>query len=69
MRRIAQVKGPLTFGQNQAKIYDQSSRVQVTFEDVAGVDEAKLELERDCRLPAPACEISETRWAWGREVL
>jgi hypothetical protein len=29
MRRIAQVKGPLTFGQNQAKIYDQSSRVQV----------------------------------------
>ncbi len=45
MRRIAQVKGPLTFGKNQAKIYDQSSRVPVTFEDVAGVDEAKLELE------------------------
>ncbi len=45
MRRIAQVKGPLTFGKNQAKIYDQSSRVQVTFDDVAGVDEAKLELE------------------------
>jgi len=45
MRRIAQVKGPLTFGKNQAKIYDQSSRIQVTFEDVAGVDEAKLELE------------------------
>ncbi len=45
MRRIAQARGPLTFGKNQAKIYDQSSRVQVTFEDVAGVDEAKLELE------------------------
>ena len=45
MRRIAQVKGPLTFGKNQAKIYDQSSRVQVTFQDVAGVDEAKVELE------------------------
>jgi cell division protease FtsH len=45
MRRIAQIKGPLTFGKNQAKIYDQSSRVQVTFQDVAGVDEAKLELE------------------------
>jgi hypothetical protein len=24
MRRIAQVGGPLTFGKNQAKIYDQS---------------------------------------------
>ena len=45
MRRMAQMKGPLTFGKNQAKIYDQASRVQVTFEDVAGVDEAKLELE------------------------
>ena len=45
MRRIAQMKGPLTFGKNQAKIYDQSSRVQVTFQDVAGVDEAKVELE------------------------
>jgi cell division protease FtsH len=45
MRRIAQVKGPLTFGKNKAKIYDQSSRVQVTFADVAGVDEAKVELE------------------------
>jgi cell division protease FtsH len=45
MRRIAQMKGPLTFGKNQAKIYDQSSQVSVTFQDVAGVDEAKLELE------------------------
>jgi cell division protease FtsH len=45
MRRISQVRGPLTFGKNQAKIYDESSRMKVTFEDVAGVDEAKLELE------------------------
>ncbi|HYL39033.1 MAG TPA: ATP-dependent zinc metalloprotease FtsH, partial [Bryobacteraceae bacterium] len=45
MRRIAQARGPLTFGKNQAKIYDESSRLRVTFEDVAGVDEAKLELE------------------------
>jgi len=45
MRRIAQARGPLTFGRNQAKIYDESTRLQVTFEDVAGVDEAKLELE------------------------
>jgi cell division protease FtsH len=45
MRRIAQGSGPLTFGKNRAKIHDESSRIQVTFQDVAGVDEAKLELE------------------------
>jgi len=45
MRRIGQGRGPLTFGKNRAKIHDESSRMQVTFEDVAGVDEAKLELE------------------------
>ena len=45
MRRIAQGSGPLTFGKNRAKIHDESSRMQVTFQDVAGVDEAKLELE------------------------
>jgi cell division protease FtsH len=45
MRRIGQGGGPLTFGKNRAKIHDESSRMQVTFEDVAGVDEAKLELE------------------------
>ena len=45
MRRLAQGGGPLTFGKNRAKIHDESSRIQVTFDDVAGVDEAKLELE------------------------
>ncbi len=45
MRRMAQGGGPLTFGKNRAKIHDESSRMQVTFADVAGVDEAKLELE------------------------
>ena len=45
MRRIAQGSGPLTFGKNRAKIHDESSRIQVTFADVAGLDEAKLELE------------------------
>jgi cell division protease FtsH len=45
MRRITQGSGPLTFGKNRAKIHDESSRMQVTFADVAGVDEAKLELE------------------------
>jgi len=46
MRRIAQGGGgALTFGKNRAKIHDESSRMQVTFQDVAGVDEAKLELE------------------------
>jgi cell division protease FtsH len=36
--------GPLTFGKNKAKIYDQSSAHRVSFKDVAGVDEAKAEL-------------------------
>ena len=45
MRRIGQGSGPLTFGKNRAKIHDESARTQVTFADVAGVDEAKFELE------------------------
>ncbi|HTO73097.1 MAG TPA: ATP-dependent zinc metalloprotease FtsH [Gemmatimonadales bacterium] len=36
--------GPLRVGANKARIYDQSTGVKVTFEDVAGVDEAKAEL-------------------------
>jgi cell division protease FtsH len=45
MRRMAQSPGsPLTFGKNRAKIHDQSSEIKVTFDDVAGVDEAKDEL-------------------------
>jgi len=44
MRRIAQGGGAMTFGKNRAKIHDESQRMQVTFADVAGVDEAKLEL-------------------------
>jgi cell division protease FtsH len=45
MRRMAQGSaGPLTFGKNRAKIYDRSSTNPVTFNDVAGVDEAKTEL-------------------------
>ncbi|MGA2716615.1 MAG: ATP-dependent zinc metalloprotease FtsH [Bryobacteraceae bacterium] len=44
-RRMTRTGGPLTFGKNRAKIHDESSRIQVTFNDVAGVDEAKLELE------------------------
>jgi len=45
MRRLTQGGGALTFGKNRAKIYDESTRMQVTFNDVAGVDEAKVELE------------------------
>ena len=45
MRRMAQGGGAMTFGKNRAKIHDESTRLQVTFADVAGVDEAKLELE------------------------
>lgn len=34
----------MTFGRNRARIYDQSAHIKVSFEDVAGVDEAKAEL-------------------------
>jgi len=44
MRRLAQGGGALTFGRNKAKIYDESVRIKVNFDDVAGVDEAKTEL-------------------------
>lgn len=37
--------GPLQFGRNRAKIYDQTARTRVTFADVAGIDEAKTELQ------------------------
>ena len=36
--------GALSFGKNRAKIHDQSAHIDVSFEDVAGVDEAKAEL-------------------------
>jgi len=44
MRQMKQSGGPLTFGKSGAKIHDQSEQNKVTFEDVAGVDEAKAEL-------------------------
>jgi cell division protease FtsH len=43
-RKLAQRPGPLTLGRSRAKIHDQSSAIQVSFKDVAGVDEAKAEL-------------------------
>ena len=42
--KMRQGAGPLSFGRNRAKIYDQSTEFQTTFDDVAGVDEAKAEL-------------------------
>jgi cell division protease FtsH len=44
MWRVGQSSGPLSLGRNRAKIYDESSRIEVTFADVAGVDEARNEL-------------------------
>ena len=35
---------PSRFGTNRANIHDESRRMQSTFEDVAGVDEAKSEV-------------------------
>lgn len=45
MRRMAAGPGsPITFSKSRAKIHDQSSEINETFKDVAGVDEAKAEL-------------------------
>ena len=44
MWRMRHGAGPLSFGRNRAKIYDQSSQFDTTFSDVAGVEEAKSEL-------------------------
>jgi cell division protease FtsH len=44
MRRIGKGAGPLSVGKAQAKIYDLNEKEQVTFTDVAGIDEAKAEL-------------------------
>ncbi|MEJ2144153.1 MAG: ATP-dependent zinc metalloprotease FtsH [Acidobacteriota bacterium] len=46
MRRLRQGggAGPLTVGKNKAKIHNQLSGIRITFEDVAGVEEAKAEL-------------------------
>src|SRR5579883_935151 len=43
--RTRQVMGPLRFGKNRTKIYDQSDQLRVTFADVAGIDEARSELQ------------------------
>jgi len=37
--------GPMSFGKNKAKLYDESTSLKVGFGDVAGVDEAKDELQ------------------------
>src|SRR5215469_13576263 len=37
--------GPLSFGRNRAKIHDESERYDAHFDDVAGVEEAKGELQ------------------------
>ncbi|RMG47238.1 MAG: ATP-dependent metallopeptidase FtsH/Yme1/Tma family protein, partial [Acidobacteria bacterium] len=37
-------RGPMEFGRTRARIYDRSAELSVTFDDVAGVDEAEAEL-------------------------
>src|SRR5581483_7224211 len=43
-RRLGGGTDALTFGKNRAKIYDRSGEIKVSFNDVAGVDEAEAEL-------------------------
>jgi cell division protease FtsH len=44
IRRLQQRAGPMSFGRNRAKLYDASKQQNVTFADVAGVDEAVAEM-------------------------
>jgi cell division protease FtsH len=44
MRKLQGRGGPLSIGKNQARIYDATKAGRVTFDDVAGVDEAEAEL-------------------------
>ncbi|HJT86975.1 MAG TPA: ATP-dependent zinc metalloprotease FtsH [Bryobacteraceae bacterium] len=44
MWKMRKGAGPLSFGRNRAKIHDQSTTFDTTFDDVAGEDEAKAEL-------------------------
>jgi cell division protease FtsH len=43
--RTKKAAGPLQIGKNRAKIYDRSQQMATTFADVAGIDEAKAELQ------------------------
>jgi cell division protease FtsH len=43
--RAVRKNQPLSFGRSKAKLYDRSKENRVTFADVAGVDEARAELE------------------------
>ena len=55
MQRMSRRGGPMSFGKSRAKIYDRNAVERVTFEDVAGEDEAEAELaEVVSFLKAPA---------------
>jgi cell division protease FtsH len=43
-KRMGGKGGPLSFGKSEAKVFDRSDQNRVTFDDVAGVDEAEDEL-------------------------
>jgi cell division protease FtsH len=43
-RRMNKRGGPLSFGRSRVKVYDRAATEHITFEDVAGVDEAEQEL-------------------------
>ena len=61
MRRAGSVQNVLgSFGRSRARRY-QPSGDRVTFADVAGIDEAKAELTRGRRLPAPPREVPAAR--------
>ena len=53
--------GAMGFGKSKAKLLTEAQG-RVTFQDVAGVDEAKEEIRRSCRIFKRSKKISKAWW-------
>ncbi len=57
LRRLGGAGSPMAFGRSRGKMYAQED-IGITFEDVAGIDEAVEELRERGRVLAPARTVS-----------
>ena len=54
--------GVLSFGRSRASLYTKENRTNITFDDVAGMEEAKNEVKRDHRVPQEPRQVREAGW-------